>query len=96
MGKTLPDLESGLARIEAVGGPAKRRIEELGFFPGAIVEVEKLGGGAVALSGKLQPKTVLGAEASRLVLASQLSVSEAKQLSLKLPSWLSFISRIFQ
>lgn len=95
MSKPLPELESGLVKIESVSdGPAKRRIEDLGFFPGAVVEAEQLGGGAVALSGKLQPKTVFGAEASQLVSASQLSVLEAK--SRKLPSWLGFISRIFQ
>lgn len=96
MSKPLPELESGLVRIERVSeGPAKRRIEDLGFFPGAVVEAEQLGGGAVALSGKLQPKTVLGAEASWMVSASQLS-SRAETKKKELPSFLAFISRIFR
>lgn len=65
MSKPLSELKSGLIKIESVlDGPAKRRIEDLGFFPGAIVEAEQLGDGAVALFGKLQSKTVFGAEAS--------------------------------
>lgn len=69
----------GKLKIEAVASePAKQRIEALGFFPGAVVEAEKLGPGEFALSGEIQPKTAFSREAASLVEVSEVAAESQK------------------